>query len=81
MLVVFADAFRQRGKAIEEGGRLAQKEAAKSGVQAESRVGHGTHLTSADPSELAAALSDSILEEFKIRLNRIGLEYQTPEAL
>ena len=35
-------------------------------------------VAKADPKELEAALADTILKEFKIRLERIGIEYQTP---
>lgn len=38
----------------------------------------GVRLGEASPEELEAALSDTILKEFKIRLERIGIEYQTP---
>jgi hypothetical protein len=40
----------------------------------------GTDLGSASPQEMEAVLSNTVLREFKIRLDRIGLEYQTPVA-
>jgi hypothetical protein len=30
------------------------------------------------PEEMEAVLADTVLREFKIRLGRIGVEYQTP---
>jgi hypothetical protein len=30
------------------------------------------------PEEMEHVLADTVLKEFKIRLGRIGLEYQTP---
>jgi rubrerythrin len=77
MLATFADAFRQQGAAMEEGRRLAQE----SGAAAEGgQVWHGTDLATADPQELEAVLADTVLKEFKVRLDRIGLDYQTPAA-
>jgi len=38
----------------------------------------GVKLAEASPEELEAVLSDTILKEFKLRLERIGIEYQTP---
>ncbi|MBW2388083.1 MAG: ferritin-like domain-containing protein [Deltaproteobacteria bacterium] len=80
MLATFADAFRQQGQAMQEGRRIAQEAAAKSGTAPKSQVWHGTDLASADPTELEAVLSATVLKEFKVRLDRIGLEYQTPQA-
>lgn len=76
MLATFADAFRQQGAAMQEGRRLAQE----AGAASEGKVWHGTDLATADPSELEAVLADTVLKEFKVRLDRIGLEYQTPAA-
>ena len=39
---------------------------------------HGVKLGEASPEELESVLSDTILKEFKIRLERIGIDYQTP---
>ena len=80
MLATFADAFRQQGEAMQEGRRIAQEAAAQSGVRPKSQVWHGTDLASADPQEMEAVLSNTVLKEFKIRLDRIGLEYQSPQA-
>jgi rubrerythrin len=77
MLATFADAFRQQGSAMEEGRRLAQEAGA---APAGGQVWHGTDLATADPQELEGVLADTVLKEFKVRLDRIGLEYQTPAA-
>lgn len=39
---------------------------------------HGTNLTTATPEEMEALLADTVLGEFKTRLDRVGIEYQTP---
>ena len=41
---------------------------------------HGVDLSQADAEEMEAVLSDTVLAEFKTRLGRIGLEYQSPIA-
>ena len=79
MLATFADAFSQQGAAMEEGRRLAQAAAEETGAEVQSQVWHGTDLATAAPEEMEAVLSNTVLKEFKIRLDRIGLEYQTPE--
>jgi hypothetical protein len=40
----------------------------------------GVRLGEAKPEELEAALGGTILKEFKVRLERIGIQYQTPVA-
>jgi hypothetical protein len=35
-------------------------------------------LGEARPEELEGVLEDTILKEFKLRLERIGIQYQTP---
>lgn len=79
MLATFADRFRQQGGAMQEARRLSQDAAAESGAVPKSQVWHGTDLASADPAEMEAVLSNTVLKEFKTRLTRIGLEYQTPD--
>ncbi|MCB1029855.1 MAG: long-chain fatty aldehyde decarbonylase [Acidimicrobiales bacterium] len=41
---------------------------------------HGTDLSTATPADMEAVLADTVLSEFKTRLGRIGLEYQTPKV-
>ncbi len=76
MLATFADSFRQNDPAVEEARRLAEEAGTL-----QHREWHGTDLASADPAELEGVLSDTVLKEFKVRLARIGLEYQTPASL
>ncbi len=73
MLATFADAFRRNPAAetIEE----VKAEMRESGVRAEYQ---GTNLTELSPQEMEGVLSDTVLKEFKTRLGRIGLDYQTP---
>jgi hypothetical protein len=42
---------------------------------------HGTNLATATPEEMEAVLANTVLGEFKTRLGRIGLEYQTPAGV
>lgn len=74
MLATFADRFRNQSSVIQETRRLIQE----SGAGSKSQVWHGTDLSSADPAEMEAVLADTVLKEFKTRLGRLGLEYQTP---
>jgi hypothetical protein len=39
---------------------------------------HGTDLATATPEEMEAVLANTVIGEFKTRLARVGLEYQTP---
>jgi hypothetical protein len=78
MLATFADQFRANSGAMQEGQRLAQAEAEQSGAGASKREWHGVDLANASTEEVEAVLSDSVLKEFKVRLGRIGIEYQSP---
>jgi hypothetical protein len=78
MLATFADRFRGQAAVMEETRRISREAASQSGAATKSQVWHGTDLTNADPEEMEAVLADTVLKEFKTRLNRIGLEYQTP---
>ena len=75
ILATFADAFRESGSAIEEERQLAQ---AQSG--AKPTTWQGRNLTELSPEEMEGLLADTVLKEFKVRLGRIGIEYQTPPA-
>jgi len=76
MLATFADRFRGQAAMLEESRRITQ---AAGEASPTSRVWHGTDLASAAPEELEAVLADTVLAEFKTRLGRIGLDYQTPD--
>jgi hypothetical protein len=69
MLATFADAFRDT-EAIDELERIGQPRA-----RAEY---HGADLSKLDPEQMEHLLADTVLKEFKVRLGRIGLDYQTP---
>lgn len=79
MLATFADRFRGQASAMREARRVVQEQASRAGAAPKSHVWHGTDLSSADASEMEAVLADTVLKEFKTRLARIGLEYQSPE--
>ncbi len=74
MLATFADAFRG-GPAREEARRL---RASISGYGAPKAQWHGADLDALEPEEMEHLLADTVLKEFKVRLGRIGIEYQTP---
>ncbi|MCW5738116.1 MAG: ferritin-like domain-containing protein [Enhydrobacter sp.] len=79
MLATFADRFRGQANAMREARRVAEEQSRKEGHPARSHVWHGTDLTTADPAEMEAVLAETVLREFKTRLARIGLDYQSPE--
>jgi hypothetical protein len=79
MLATFSSQFAKGGAAMEEGRRLAQQ-AREQGGGTGPRQWHGADLASASPAEMEAVLADTVLKEFKVRLGRIGIEYQTPTA-
>jgi hypothetical protein len=76
----FSLAFSQNTQAFEVGRDLAQKAAEESGEPREARTWHGADLATASPEEMEAVLADTVLHEFKVRLGRIGIDYQTPSA-
>jgi hypothetical protein len=69
MLATFADAFRDT-EAIDELDRLGQARS-----QADYQ---GADLSKLEPEEMEHLLADTVLKEFKVRLGRIGVDYQTP---
>ena len=78
MLATFADQFRANAGALDEGRELAAKEAAQHGTDVGHQEWHGVDLATATTEELEGVLADTVLGEFKTRLGRIGLEYQSP---
>jgi len=73
MLATFADAFRNNAAHAEfekvEAGRGEQRHARYQGVD----------LAAMEPEQMEHVLADTVLKEFKVRLGRIGIEYQTPD--
>ena len=72
MLATFADAFRRAPDAAER-----RRFAHELGGRPEASW-HGLDLAQADPKDMEQVLADTVLKEFKTRLGRIGIEYQTP---
>ncbi len=79
MLATFADRFRDGSLAAER-----DRVRAKLGTvgidasQLPTPEWHGVNLADASPQDLENLLADSVLKEFKLRLGRVGIEYQTP---
>ena len=69
MLATFADGFRDT-QAVDELERIGQPRA-----HADFR---GKDLGVLSPQEMEGVLADTVIKEFKVRLGRIGIEYQTP---
>ncbi len=78
MLATFADSFRGNEQR-EEMARMRQAMAEEAGTSEQKATFHGQDLSDLEPEEMEGLLADTVLKEFKIRLGRIGLEYQTPE--
>lgn len=75
MLATFADRFRDG--AVDEQRELARE--AAEGVDAPAPEYHGVNLAEASTEDLENVLTNTVLGEFKTRLGRIGLEYQSPD--
>lgn len=73
MLATFADAFRNNPAQAEF--EKLEQQLAPGGRHAEFR---GVDLAHMPPEEMERILGDTVLKEFKFRLARIGIEYQTP---
>ena len=71
MLATFADSFRNN-PAQAEFERLRETRG-PTGARWQ-----GRELSTMQPEEMEAVLADTVLKEFKTRLGRIGIEYQTP---
>ena len=69
MLATFAEAFRNT---------RAPDELIRLGVAAPNARYQGADLGTMRPEEMEHLLADTVLKEFKTRLERIGIEYQTP---
>ena len=75
MLATFGAQLRQGPGPEEMQRRLAAHGVARKDAPA---TWHGVKLGEASTEELEAALGGTILKEFKIRLERIGIQYQSP---
>ena len=76
MLATFADAI---GKGVREQELVRMREAAEEAGAAPA-TWQGQDVGALEPQKLEALLADTVLKEFKARLDRIGIEYQTPVA-
>jgi 1,2-phenylacetyl-CoA epoxidase catalytic subunit len=72
MLATFADSFSNRDDTYEESRKVFGDEGS------DDVIWNGANLTAAEPQEMENILADTVLNEFKTRLARIGLEYQSP---
>lgn len=79
MLATFASAFSANADGISENRRLGEERIEQGGEERNS-TWQGVDFKELQPEEMEAVLSDTVLKEFKVRLGRIGLEYQTPKA-
>lgn len=73
MLATFAEAFSDRKETYEEAKKVSGANENEEGV-----IWHGADLTVLEPKDMENVLADTVLKEFKTRLARIGLEYQSP---
>ena len=71
MLATFADSFRAT-PAREQLKRLREKTGAPAAEW------QGVNLNALEPEQMEDVLADTVLADFKKRLERIGIEYQTP---
>jgi len=69
MLATFADAFRGNPAAAE------MDQLGRGNMHAE---WHGVDLATMTPEAMENVLADTVLKDFKMRLGRIGIDYQTP---
>ena len=74
MLATFADSFRNRPGQDE----VRALRDSISGNGAPKAEWHGKDLAAIPPEEMEQLLAETVLKEFKVRLGRIGLDYQTP---
>lgn len=73
MLATFADSFRNNPMRAEM-----DRLEAQSGAAPHNANYQGVDLAHMAPEEMEKVLADTVLKEFKLRLGRIGIEYQTP---
>lgn len=80
MLATFSDAFSYTGENVDEARSVVAEELAARGQDQETVVWHGADLSAADAKAMEAVLAETVIGEFKDRLGRIGLDYQTPTS-
>jgi hypothetical protein len=77
MLATFADSFRGPANE-EERKRIEERIAARGDVGPQEW--QGQDVSKLDPEDMERLLSDTVLREFRVRLERIGLDYRTPQC-
>jgi 1,2-phenylacetyl-CoA epoxidase catalytic subunit len=80
MLATFSDSFAQAAETIDETRSEVGAAVAARGEDIQGADYHGTDLASATPEQMEGILADTVLAEFKTRLGRVGIEYQTPSV-
>lgn len=75
MLATFAWTFGQDKDTVET-----VREMRKSSGKEEHAVYHGVDLNQASSAEIEKLLAETVIHEFKTRLARVGLDYQSPAA-
>jgi hypothetical protein len=80
MLATFSQQFASGRAASEEGRRLVAEARASGEIEAAPSKWQGASLDTMEPEEMEDLLADTVLKEFKTRLGRIGLDYQTPSV-
>ena len=78
MLATFGDTFRRSAAAIQEGQEMGRKLAEQGVLETSRTQWHGANLNELAPDQLEDLLAETVLKEFKVRLSRVGIEYQTP---
>ncbi len=73
MLATFADGFRDNPAASDLGRVLAARSAPEARPE-----WRGADLSDMEPAQMHALLANTVLADFKTRLERIGLEYRVP---
>jgi rubrerythrin len=79
MLATFASSFRRDPEAQQQMRDAARRAAEKAGVKVGPAEYQGADLNQLEPAQMESLLAETVLKEFKVRLGRIGLEYQSPE--
>jgi 1,2-phenylacetyl-CoA epoxidase catalytic subunit len=77
MLATFSDMFSGAGETMQVAKEAAQ---ARGENPVEGVTWHGAELSTVTIDEIEAVLADTVLGEFKTRLGRIGIEYQSPKV-
>jgi 1,2-phenylacetyl-CoA epoxidase catalytic subunit len=77
MLQAFVDGFRGR-PGLQDVQRQIGQESRRSAFEAPESEWQGTNLEDLSPDDMGKLLANTVLQGFKLRLERLGLEYQRP---